>query len=93
MAINENVPGFPPSGRVTGKNPRAGLHPLHEAALRLAELGMQRPRQTKSAKTKDLINLLLCHGARAWRYSQPEARIHLHVTCPDGKAPISLRLR
>ena len=91
MAINGNVPGFPPEGRATGKPARIGLHPLHEAALRLAEIG--RPRATKSAKTKDLINLLLCHGARAWRYSQPEARVHLHVTCPDGKSPVMLRLR
>ena len=91
MAMNGNVPGFPPVGR-TGKPARAGLHPLHEAALRLAELGMQKPR-TKSAKTKDLINLLLCHGARAWRYSQPEASIHLHVTCQGGRSPVTMRLR
>ncbi|KQV81566.1 hypothetical protein [Rhizobium sp. Root1220] len=92
MAINENVPEFPAEGRITGKNPRLGLHPLHEAALRLAEIGLQRPK-AKSAKTKDLINLLLSHGARAWRYSQPEAHVHLHVTCPDGRAAVSMRLR
>jgi hypothetical protein len=92
MAINENVPEFPPQGRFTGKNPRSVLHPLHEAALRLAEIGLQR-QKPKTAKTKDLINLLLCHGARAWRYSQPEASIHLHVTCPGGRAPVTLRLR
>ncbi|TCM75394.1 hypothetical protein [Rhizobium sp. BK068] len=92
MAINENIPKFPPHGRVTGKNPRAGLHPLHEAALRLAEVGLQR-QKPKTAKTKDLINLLLCHGARAWRCSQAEANIHLHVTCPEGRAPVTLRLR
>ena len=92
MAINGNVPGFPPEARAAGKPARIGLHPLHEAALRLAEIGLQKPR-AKSAKTKDLINLLLCHGARAWRYSQPEARIHLHVTCPGGKSSVMLRLR
>ncbi|RUM25483.1 hypothetical protein EFQ99_12080 [Rhizobium vallis] len=91
MAINENVPGTPSERRAAGKM-RSSLHPLHEAALRLAELGLQRPK-AKSAKTRDLINLLLCHGARAWRYSQPEARIHLHVTSPDGSAPVQLRLR
>ncbi|MDK4734058.1 hypothetical protein [Rhizobium sp. CNPSo 3490] len=91
MAINENVPGMPGDRRGGGKG-RSPLHPLHEAALRLAEIGLQRPR-AKSAKTRDLINLLLCHGARAWRYSQPEARIHLHVTSPDGSAPVQLRLR
>ncbi|PDT29082.1 hypothetical protein CO660_14695 [Rhizobium sp. L9] len=91
MAINENVPGMP-GDRRGGAKARSPLHPLHEAALRLAEIGLQRPR-AKSAKTRDLINLLLCHGARAWRYSQPEARIHLHVTSPDGSAPVQLRLR
>ena len=92
MAINGNVPGFPPEARSAAKPARIGLHPLHEAALRLAELGRQKPR-AKTAKTKDLINLLLTHGARAWRYSQPEARIHLHVTCPEGKSPVMMRLR
>ncbi|ANK85861.1 MULTISPECIES: hypothetical protein [Rhizobium] len=91
MAINENVPGMP-GDRRGGAKGRSSLHPLHEAALRLAEIGLQRPR-AKSAKTRDLINLLLCHGARAWRYSQPEARIHLHVTSPGGSAPVQLRLR
>ncbi|AUW42524.1 MULTISPECIES: hypothetical protein [Rhizobium] len=91
MAINENVPGMPSDRRTVAKG-RSSLHPLHEAALRLAEIGLQRPK-AKSPKTRDLINLLLCHGARAWRYSQPEARIHLHVTSPDGSAPVQLRLR
>ncbi|MBB4290255.1 hypothetical protein GGE16_002295 [Rhizobium leguminosarum] len=91
MAINENVPGMPSDRRTTAKG-RSSLHPLHEAAMRLAEIGLQRPKP-KSPKTRDLINLLLCHGARAWRYSQPEARIHLHVTSPDGSAPVQLRLR
>jgi hypothetical protein len=90
MATNGNITGFPP--RRSGRAGRFGFHPLHEAALRLAEIGLQRPR-AKSAKTKDLINLLLCHGARAWRYSQPEAYIHLHVTCPGGRSPVMLRLR
>ncbi|MBO9124199.1 MULTISPECIES: hypothetical protein [unclassified Rhizobium] len=92
MAINENVPEFPAEGRLTGKNPRSVLHPLHEAAMRLAEIGMPRPK-AKTAKTKDLINLLLSHGARAWRYSQPEANIYLHVTNPEGRAPVTMRLR
>ncbi|MBP2445712.1 hypothetical protein [Rhizobium leguminosarum] len=91
MAINENVPGMPSDGRMPAKG-RSSLHPLHEAALRLAEMGLPRPK-AKSPKTRDLINLLLSHGARAWRYSQPEARIHLHVTSQDGSVPVQLRLR
>ncbi len=47
----------------------------------------------KKSKTKDLIGLLLSHGARAWRYSQPEANIHLHVSAQAGRFPVILRLR
>ena len=65
------------------------LHPLHEAAYRLADIGLRE----KKAKTKDLIGLLLSHGARAWRYSQPEANIHLHVSAQAGRFPVILRLR
>jgi len=89
MSINEY--GFEPgnSGRKPERYARPGLSPLHEAAVRLADLGLARPR----AKTKDLMALLLCHGARAWRYSQPQATIHLHVTSDRGRFPVILRLR
>ncbi|MFN3508635.1 MAG: hypothetical protein ACK4ZU_14235 [Allorhizobium sp.] len=73
-----------------GQSPLTGvLHPLHEAAYRLAEIGLRE----KRSKTKDLIGLLLSHGARAWRYSQPEASIHLHVSSQAGRFPVILRLR
>lgn len=89
MATNENTTGLPlPTGRKT-KATSIALHPLHEAAMRLADLGLNRSR----SKTKDLVGLLLSHGARAWRYSQPPARIHLHVTSHSGRAPIYLKLR
>ena len=89
MSINENSPDFS-SDAGRGKSNRLTLHPLHEAALRLADLGLNRSRS--KARTKDLIALLLCHGARAWRYSQPHARIHLHVTAQSGCAPVMMRL-
>lgn len=57
--------------------------------MRLADAGLAR----KRSKTKDLIGLLLCHGARAWRYSQPETSIHLHVSSHGGRFPVVLRLR
>ncbi|NBB47252.1 hypothetical protein GVN24_03075 [Rhizobium sp. CRIBSB] len=70
-------------------SPTNVLHPLHEVAYRLADIGLR----DKRSKTKDLIGLLLSHGARAWRYSQPEANIHLHVTAQAGRFPVILRLR
>lgn len=91
MAMNENFPGFSLDSGGKMKQKSFALHPLHEAAMRLADLGLSRSRSRN--KTKDLIGVLLCHGARAWRYAQPEAHIHLHITAPTGRAPIMMRLR
>lgn len=88
MGMNENGPGMTPAPDKKRKPLRSGLHPLHEAAMRIAELG-NRPR----SKTKDLVTLLLTHGARAWRSTQPDAQIHVHVTSPSGRYPIRLRIR
>ncbi|WP_394691981.1 hypothetical protein [Hoeflea sp.] len=66
-----------------------GMHPLHEAAMRLADLGFTRPR----SKTKDLVGLLLCHGARAWRSSQPRIVIHVRVGTPVGHSAVKIRLK
>lgn len=66
-----------------------GLHPLHEAALKLAGMGLTR----SQTKTRDLVAMLLGHGARAWRASQPEVTLHLHVISPKGAHPVRLRLR
>lgn len=89
MAKNENLPGDfkPGTGPVSVKT---GLHPLHEAAMRLAEIGLGKSRS--KAKTRDLVTMLLSHGARAWRGSQPTVRIHLHVSTDRGRRPIYMRL-
>jgi hypothetical protein len=87
--MNENLPDFSLDTGAKTKPRGYALHPLHEAAMRIADLGLNRPR----SRTKDLINVLLCHGARAWRYTQPETRIHLHVTSPTGQTPVLMRLR
>ena len=86
MAKNGNVSETAGKGS-QGKT--AGLHPLHEAALKLAGMGLTR----SQTKTRDLVAMLLGHGARAWRASQPEVSLHLHVTTPRGAHPIRLRLR
>jgi hypothetical protein len=86
MANTGNIPETATKGS-QGKS--AGLHPLHEAALKLAGLGLSR----SQTKTRDLVAMLLGHGARAWRASQPEVRLHLHVTTPKGAHPVRLRLR
>ncbi|WP_436799548.1 hypothetical protein [Rhizobium oryzicola] len=89
MAMNENNTEFTPPFGAKGRLKAAALHPLHEAAMRLAGLGV--PRQKD--RTRDLVAMLLSHGARAWRHAQPEAQIHLHVATRAGRAPVYLRLR
>ncbi|MDO9415334.1 hypothetical protein [Pararhizobium sp.] len=88
MAMNENVPGIPVDLE-RKKTAKPILHPLHEAAMRIADLGLNRSR----AKTKDLLALLLTHGARGWRATQPEAGIHLHVMSPENRMPVRMRIR
>lgn len=88
MATNENHAG-PPEIEGETRHLRNSLHPLHEAAMRLADLGLNRSR----SRSKELVALLLSHGARAWRYSQPEASIHLHIGSQSGRRPIVMRLR
>ncbi len=65
------------------------LHPIHEAAMRLAGSGLNKSK----GRTRDLVALLLSHGARAWRHSQPEASIHLHIGSQSDYQPVRLRLR
>ncbi|NML73748.1 hypothetical protein HHL25_06355 [Rhizobium sp. S-51] len=90
MASNEKHYELAPTQDNGSSGAPYALHPLHEAAYRIADLGLNRKR---GSRTKDLIGLLLSHGARAWRYSQPEANIHLHVSSHGGRFPVVLRLR
>lgn len=89
MGMNENVPGTSAPVDRAIKPSRSNLHPLHEAALRLADVGLGKSR----TKTRDLVALLLAHGARAWRTGQPAVDLHLHVRTPGGRHPVRLRLR
>lgn len=67
----------------------AGSHPLQQAAQRLGEARDGRSR----LKAKDLVGLLLCHGARAWRASQPLAYTRIRSVGPSGRPAVRLRLR
>lgn len=89
MAVNENQFGHILAPGESGKTLRGTLHPLHEAAMRLADLGLNRSR----SRSKELVALLLSHGARAWRYSQPQASVHLHIGSHSGRKPVVMRLR
>jgi hypothetical protein len=89
MAKNENIPEHLEQALRREMSRGRGLLPLHEAAMRLAGLGLNR----SQSKTRDLVAMLLGHGARAWRTSQPPAQVHLHVVSPDRSKPVRLRVR
>ena len=90
MAMNENLFEIPSAARDDKRKSLKGtLHPLHEAAMRIADIGLGRSRN----KTKDLVGMLLAHGARAWRSGQPAIGIHLHVGASERRHPVRLRLR
>lgn len=62
---------------------------LHQATMRFADL-----RNSRTAfKTKDLVGLLLCHGARITRAGAPRARIGLNVRTPIGHSAVKIRLQ
>jgi hypothetical protein len=66
-----------------------GVNALHQAALRLADFR----RSGSIFKTRDLVSLLLSHGARSWRASQPVVTIRIRVCDPQGRPAIRFRLQ
>lgn len=66
-----------------------GMNALHQAAVSLSDLRNGR----STFKTKDLIGLLLGHGARARRSSLPPVSIRLRAVAPDGKLAVKISLK
>lgn len=62
---------------------------LYHAASRLADARRGTPR----FKTRDLVGLLLSHGARTWRNSQPQALVRLKVRSPEGRQAVRINFR
>lgn len=57
-------------------------------ALRIAAMRLADTRKKPKLKTRDLVGLLLSHGARAWRCSLPPVKVTLAVKTPDGIAAV-----
>lgn len=72
-----------------GRRPDAGLTALNQAARRLGELTQSRPRR---GRTRDLVGVLLAHGARAWRGSLPAVVVRVRVEAGPGRAAVRLAL-
>ena len=88
MTVYENIANTPFASGVRRPAKGVALHPIHEAAMRLAGAGISKSR----GRTRDLVALLLSHGARAWRQSQPSAQIHIHVRSQAGHLPLRLKI-
>lgn len=65
-----------------------GFSTLRQAATRLADFRSPGNR----FKTRDLVALLLSHGARSWRATQPAARVRVRVFAPDGNPAVRIDL-
>ena len=90
MVIREkDVLGFVDTRRQERGAAEIGVQALHQAAMRLADI-----RRTGARfKTKDLVGLLLSHGARTWRNTLPVVVIRLRVFAPDGKPAVKISLQ
>jgi hypothetical protein len=73
-----------PEGRGIG----FGVGTLRQAATRLADFRSPANR----FKTRDLVALLLSHGARSWRASQPAAHVRIRVFAPNGRPAVRIDL-
>ncbi|WP_210209660.1 hypothetical protein [Aureimonas flava] len=71
---------------VEQKSTVIGLHPLQQAASRLSDYRDGRSR----LRAKDLVGMLLCHGARAWRASQPRTETRLVVRSAAGQPAVRI---
>lgn len=63
----------------------ASISALRQAAYRLSDA-----KRKPKLKTRDLVGLLLCHSARAWRCSLPKAKLRLSVFSLDGRTAVRL---
>ncbi len=88
MIGEQDVLGFVDARRQERRAPEVGVQALHQAAVRLADIRRGGPH----FKTKDLLGLLLSHGARTWRNTMPVATVRLRVVAPDGKTAVKIRL-
>lgn len=66
----------------------AGTDAFHQAAMHLADVR----RGTSRFRTRDLVNLLLCHAARSRRASLARATIRIKAYAPEGHTALTLTL-
>ena len=65
-----------------------GMHPLHQTAVGGPDVGLS----GALLKPKDLVRLLLAHGARIRRSTAPRCGLTLHVLTPSGHSAVEINL-
>ena len=67
-----------------------------EGALGALQVAARRFAETRRIgtrfRTRELVALLMAHGARSWRASLPPANLRLQVVGPRGQVAVKLRL-
>ena len=86
MSVEHELLGYTPIGETVSNVTGLGAHPLQQAASRLGDVRDGRSR----LRAKDLVGLLRCHGARAWRASQPVGQIYLKVQGTRGQPAVRI---
>lgn len=81
MSTKSNTPKR--DARVNSNNP------LYIAATWLAHKSLERKSEQK---TQDLVGMLLTHGARAWRMSQPRSVISMKSQNPRGFTTVRIKV-
>ena len=89
MSVDKNILGLVNLGREKGGSAIVRVDSLHKPPVSLADLIRPRSR----GKTKNLIGILLGHGARARRASLPRVGIRMSVFTPEGAAAIKIRFQ
>lgn len=86
MSGEQNVARLVDTGGKRRGSSHVGMQALHQAAVSLSDL-----RNGRTAfKTKDLIGLLLGHGARARRTSLPRVSVRVRAVAPGGEFSVKV---
>lgn len=86
MSAEESFLSLVDLGGEKRRSPLVGMNALHKPTIGRLDLGLG----SAGRKAKDLVGLLICHGARARRATRPACRITLEVFTPAGYSAVEM---
>ena len=87
--IQQRIFGLVDAGNQELASSGASRKHLEQSVVRRSDILAARPR----SKAKDLMGLLLGHGARSLRSSEPRVNVRLRVLTPNGEAAVKIRFQ